>query len=316
MRPRPAQLACLLLVLALVVLLGASASAADARGLRLTAIGTAQGPLTDDGARFLVFAPRPGAVVAWDLQTGARRALTPPAGCGLTTVGGGAVLAVCPDASASTVDLGTGAVTPLPVLAPVPGDLPHPANYGNVGARWAMAEFSVDTPRPSFRDVYVERATGRVVAIPPQPGHAVDLDAAEPDVRLCRGVSMPRFPDTLAPGGGVAPETLLRTLARSGSSYASTDYTDDERVAIVVLQRCDRPQRVLRTCRRFSCSGPVMDSRRIAWIETPASGRSTLRVIDRRSGQVRTRALGAQGQVVLLRHRMYVSAGGRLLHVT
>ena len=128
-----------LLALAILVL----AAPAQARSLRLVDDGPAVAASTD--GRF-VAATRSGAVGAGvrvlDTRTGRRRSVDTPPGCTFAAVGAGSLLWNCGDStqpSGRTLDLRSGAVRELPVLAPEPTASDASAAYVSLGRRWAGA---------------------------------------------------------------------------------------------------------------------------------------------------------------------------------
>jgi hypothetical protein len=293
----------------------ANVPAASAASLRLRDVGSAGGArVTGDEDRYIAATTGEGAVQLLDVRTGRRGSIANPIGCSFSDVHDGVLLWTC-DAGGSLrpgamFDLRTRRAAGLPVPTPAPRTFPDGSQYVTIGRHWARVHlygyhFSYES--------FVNRATGQTVHPAPDDLRLLaDEDSVNLTRRLCNGQRRVLIPDDDAGLGVVAGP-----LATSGRWAAGTGYEDVESpIGRVQLQRCGQPTRVLRTCRRFSCSQPVITSKWVAWTEsTPDSGRIVVRSLT--TGRTRRSASRTSGMSpLLLGRRLYVVSAGRLLRAS
>lgn len=302
------------------MVLGASSSVAAAAPLKLSDVGPAEALVRADGVRYIATAGFGGPVTVLDTRTGARDTVAPPPGCAFADMHRGTLLWNCLGSVAAfgtgkTLDIASGQTSLLPALTRMPGSFVDQAVYQAIGDRWAVVtQFGYHIEHP----VYVDHVDGR-----PHPDFVerrdriVDLDGSPLTHTLCHGQMRPLVPDDLA--GSHIPGQLVT----HGRWAAATSYREDhagKQTMRVELQRCAAKTRVLRSCRRVTCSTPVIDGRIVAWTEKrPAAfpQRATGRLVVRRlhSGRQRASRWRTTGMTpVLVGRRLYVTTdNGRLL---
>ena len=304
-------------VLALLVgaLLIAHVPAASAARLKLRDVGSAGGErVIGDEDRHIAATTGAGAVWLLDVRTGRSRSIPNPTGCTFSDVHDSVLLWTC-DAGGSLragamFDLRTRRGAGLPVPTPAPQSFPDGSEYVAIGRHWARVHFyGYHFSYESF----INRATGQTVHPPRNDLRLLaDEDSVNLTRRLCNGQRRVLIPNDYSGLGVVAGP-----LATSGRWAAGTGYQDVESpIGRVQLQRCGQPTKVLRTCRQFRCSQPVITSKWVAWTEsTPHSGRLMVRSLT--TGRTRRSAVRASGMSpLLLGRRLYVVSAGRLLRAS
>ena len=320
------------LALALLAVLSASASAAlrarDAGPLPTGVVSADERHLASSD-RVVGDADTSSAVTVRDLATGRSRSIPTPRGCRFAAVGGGALLWSCLGRGSAenglVHDLRSGEWR---AYAPVPPQygIYESARFVDIGTRWLRVD-SVGFHGAS-QDEFIDRETGRWRLAGELRGdrkRRADLDSPRLVQTLCRGLARPLAPSVRGP----APGLEAADLAMHGSRAASTTHRDAKQFpGRVVLRRCgDARMRTLARCRddRWRCAQPVIDARRVAWIERRWTGTAwdvRVRVHGLRSHRTRALALpapstgGLDPRVWLVRNRLFATNGDRLFRIT
>ena len=312
-----------LLVLAAVSAVGAPASA-TVRDLGPASAST--NSLLTDGTRYLAVAAK-GQAAVHDLVTGRRSVRANPPRCSPTAIGAAQLVYDCdlassdardsPLAAGKLMDLRTGSVRDLPVINRGPQDAIDDISYSGIGLNWLRV---TRTGYHTKTFGYHNRTTGAALNAPDtyrldtDNRLTPDLNASNPVRTLCEPMRRLNAPDPSAIG--LAPGELSLFHGRAASVRFEGTGNGPPKVS-VVLQQCGSKARVVRSCSDSNCSNVVLGARIIAWVESLAGGYSVVHVRallnGRPRGATRTLTRATAASIALVRGRLFIVTGGRLL---
>ena len=248
----------LALALVAVLLLAASAEAAERPRLRDTGVRALASPLISDGERYVV-APTPRGELLIDALNGRRRLVSRPCvSCVLTDVGGGAVLWTGDDDVARILDIASGTMTTLPSMSGEPNASgPERTFWTAIGRRWVRARVS-GYHYHYFR--HVDRRTGAVAPQHDQTYREIpDLDSERLWRPLCSPLRVPAQPD------GELGDPEPADLTYRHPYTAGLAYNEDLQPVGPLFTRCGHPMRRLAGCPGRGCVDPALGPGVLAW---------------------------------------------------